>query len=336
MMNLKRTRRLAVLLLGLVAATTLTGCASTPNSGEVGVVRNGKAWYNPFDWLDNHKIRGIVPNGNGNTWVGMGSSVHYYPVNTQQRFFTLQSCVSDGELTPCKGADSTAITVPTADGVEVTLSGQFLFNTAFDGTARGDSLVKDFDTQYSTRKFGSKHPYEGTEGWSNWLAAIVEPTIVNNMRQVVSGLSCAELVSSCALVQNGGQQASQKAADLANGKVNQNNVQRVQDAVVKSLQADLKGNLGNDYFQNIRFNLTTVRLPNQVQDSIDKAQSAFAQVSQSQARVQQAKADAAANEERQKGYEKCPACAQIDTLKAIPSNVTTFAPGAGFSITSGK
>jgi glutaredoxin-related protein len=51
-------------------------------------------------------------------------------------------------------------------------------------------------------------------------------------------------------------------------------------------------------------------------------------------RLRQADAEAKANEARQRGYVKCPACAQIDTLRAIPPNVTTFAPGAGFSITS--
>jgi hypothetical protein len=34
------------------------------------------------------------------------------------------------------------------------------------------------------------------------------------------------------------------------------------------------------------------------------------------------------------GYENCPACAQIDLLKAIPPSVTTFAPGTGFAVTT--
>ncbi len=42
---------------------------------------------------------------------------------------------------------------------------------------------------------------------------------------------------------------------------------------------------------------------------------------------------AQANEQRQRGYVSCPACAAIDRLKAIPPNVTTYAPGAGFAIT---
>jgi regulator of protease activity HflC (stomatin/prohibitin superfamily) len=322
-----KLRKLALGLLLFVVALSTSACATTPNAGEVGVIRNGKAWYWPFDWFDNHKIRGIVSNGSGNTWTGLGSDVHYYPVATQQRFFRLATCGGD----ICPGADGPSITVPTSDGVEVTISGTFFFNTAFDGTTQGDNLLRDFDTQYSTRTFDGKHPYEGNEGWSNFLEVNVEPTITNNMRQVVSGLTCAELVSSCALVQNNSQLATQQ---LAKGKVNQNNVRRVQDAVIGSLNQDIKSTLGQDYFKNIKFNLTTVTLPHRVQDAIDKAQSAFAQVSQAQARIRQADAEAKANEARQRGYVKCPACAQIDTLRAIPPNVTTFAPGAGFSITS--
>jgi hypothetical protein len=125
-------RKLALALLLFTVAVSTTACATTPNAGEVGVIRNGKAWYWPFDWFDNHKIRGIVANGSGNTWTGLGSDVHYYPVATQQRFFRLATCGDD----ICPGADGPSITVPTSDGVEVTISGTFFFNTAFDGTDR--------------------------------------------------------------------------------------------------------------------------------------------------------------------------------------------------------
>lgn len=67
-------------------------------------------------------------------------------------------------------------------------------------------------------------------------------------------------------------------------------------------------------------------LPDNVQAAVDKAQAAFAAVSESRAKVAQAKADAEANEIRQQGYSKCPACATIDEMKAIPPNVTIFAP----------
>jgi hypothetical protein len=77
-------------------------------------------------------------------------------------------------------------------------------------------------------------------------------------------------------------------------------------------------------------------LPAKVQAAVDDAQAAFAQVTQAQARVESARADAQANAIRERGYKDCPACAQIDELKAIPSNVQTFAPGAGFAVTPGK
>jgi hypothetical protein len=50
--------------------------------------------------------------------------------------------------------------------------------------------------------------------------------------------------------------------------------------------------------------------------------------------IASATAEATANSQRQKGDENCPACAQIDLLKAIPPSVTTFAPGAGFAVTT--
>lgn len=104
---------LALAMLGLMLALVLgaTGCYTTPQAGEIGVVRNG----GPFD---NHNIRQIVDNGSGNTWPGWYSSTHYYPVDTQQRFFKMETCAgNDGGV--CRGADAPAVTVPTSDGVEV-------------------------------------------------------------------------------------------------------------------------------------------------------------------------------------------------------------------------
>jgi hypothetical protein len=75
-----------------------------------------------------------------------------------------------------------------------------------------------------------------------------------------------------------------------------------------------------------------VKLPPQVEVAVEKSQAAFAEVTQAQAKVQQAKAEGAANRERQKGYTNCPACAEIDKLKAIPPGVTTYAPGREVSV----
>jgi regulator of protease activity HflC (stomatin/prohibitin superfamily) len=111
---------------------------------------------------------------------------------------------------------------------------------------------------------------------------------------------------------------------------------KVQQAINSSLGVDLRQTPGGDFFTGIRFNLVRITLPAKLQGAVDDAQAAFAQVTQAQARVQSAKADAEANRIRQRGYQDCPACARIDELKAIPPNVQTHAPGAGFAVTPAK
>ena len=73
----------------------------------------------------------------------------------------------------------------------------------------------------------------------------------------------------------------------------------------------------------------SVELPG-VQTAIDQAQSAFAEVSKAQARVAQAKAEAQENEEKQKGYNACPACQKIDAIKALPPGLTAL--GGQFAV----
>src|SRR4051794_32348862 len=230
-------RRLAAaVVLGIVALILLIGLTSNftkPEAGEIGVVRNGGP-------LDNHNIRQVVPNGAGNTWTGWWSTTHYYPVDTQQRYFRFATC----EGGACPGADALAITVPTSDGVDVTIEGTFYLNTVFDDTPQGGASLKAFDTQFATRTFDGKHAYDGNQGWSAFLGAIVEPIVVNNSREVVSGVSCADLVSSCALVQNQGQSANEQVQAKVKGNANQSNVARVQEAVEKGLARDLEGTLG--------------------------------------------------------------------------------------------
>jgi hypothetical protein len=69
-----------------------------------------------------------------------------------------------------------------------------------------------------------------------------------------------------------------------------------------------------------------------VQDAVNKAQAAYAAVSEAQARVVQAQAEADANKKRQEGYNACPTCSQIDIVKALPPGLTTYAPGANTAI----
>ena len=296
-----------------------TGCMATPEGGEVIVVRNG----GPFD---DKQIRQVVPNGSGNTWIGFGSEAHPYPASDQQRLYKFDDSPD---------ADAKPVEVPTRDGVRVRMTGTFYINTAFDGSPEGDVLVRRFDTAFGTRPFTGRDEGGGTlsakpweeGGWNLFLNSILQPIIDSNIREVIAEFDCKQLVSSCALVQRGGSEQV-SAEEVANAD-NKSNVTLIQDRINQNLSEEIKAKLGQPYFRNIRFSLGPVELPG-VQKAIDQAQSAFAEVSRAQARVAQAKADADANEERQRGYNNCPACQRIDAIKALPPGLTAL--GGEFAV----
>jgi regulator of protease activity HflC (stomatin/prohibitin superfamily) len=298
-----------VLLIGIFDGLKRT------NGGEVAVVRNG----GPFD---DHRIRQTIDPASGLTWTGFWSTAHMYPA--QQRFYTITADAGHGER---PGVD--VVHTPTSDGVNVGIEGTIYFALNLDHAA-----LRTFDDKFGTRKFRgldgiARNAYDGDDGWSGFLDQIVRPVIDNDLREQINNFRCSELVSSCSLVQNN------RKVSLG-GASNNGNIAKVQDAINSSLGEDLRSTLGGDFFTGIRFNLVRITLPPKVQTAVDDAQAAFAQVTQAQARVESAKADAQANKIRQRGYRDCPACAQIDELKAIPPSVQTYAPGAGFAVTPGK
>jgi regulator of protease activity HflC (stomatin/prohibitin superfamily) len=289
------------------------------DGGQVAVVRNG----GPFD---DRNIRQVIQPASGLTWIGWYSESHKYP--SQQRFYTITSDPKGGDR---PGVD--VVHTPSADGVNMGIEGTLYFSLNLD-----DKALRDFDTKFGTRTFtaadgNAYHPYDGDAGWSAFLDQIVRPVIDNDLREQIGNFRCAELVSSCALVQNN---ASSPTAPGGKGANNNSNIAAVQNAINTSLAQDLQNTLGDKFLVNLRFNLVRVTLPDNVQAAVDQAQAAFAAVSEAQAKVAQAKAEAQANLIRQQGYAACPACATIDEMKAIPPTVTTFAPGSGFAVTPGS
>jgi len=297
--------------LGAVGSTAITKTAG----GEGAVVRNGGP-------LNNNRIRQIVPPASGVTWIGFFSQKHTYPA--QQRFYTITGDSARGDRT---GVD--VENLPTADGVEVGVEGTVYFQLTDDGTH-----LRAFDDKYGTRQYRGedgqlRYAWDDELGWSTFLDQIVRPVISNALREQIGATQCSELQASCALVQNGG---SLQAVNASAGKGNLK-IAKIQDAINATLVQDFDQTLGGSFITNVRFNLAKITLPQTVQDAINRSQAAFAAVTEAQAKVKQAEAEAAANKARQAGYANCPACAQIDMLKAIPPNVTTYAPGTGFSIT---
>jgi regulator of protease activity HflC (stomatin/prohibitin superfamily) len=270
---------LAAAVAGLILIVGGCGSLERTNGGEYAVVRNGGP-------LDDRAVRQVLMPGSSLTWTGLWSSSHKYPA--QQRFYTITSNAAGGDL---PGAD---VETPTSDGVQVGIEGTLYFNLKGD-----EALLKEFDNRFGTRQFGNFYPYEGNDGFRAFLNAVVRPVIENNLRKQIAAFECSELVSSCALVKNQGR-ASPRALE---GNQNNENLERIQQAINTGLVRDVRSTLGGDFLENLRFNLVRVRLPARVDRAVGEAQAAFAEVTKSQARVASAKADAAANRQRQRGLE---------------------------------
>jgi regulator of protease activity HflC (stomatin/prohibitin superfamily) len=306
---------IVVVLVGFPLLVNLFGGFERTSGGEIAVVRNG----GPFD---NNRIRQIVDPASSLTWIGMASKVHKYPA--QQRFYTITSDQRRGERT---GVD--VVTVPSSDGVNMGIEGTLYFTLNLDHES-----LKQFDNKFGTRKFrgldgSSRYAWEGDDGWSGFLDQIIRPVIDNDLRTQINSFRCAELVSSCALVQNSStpQQAATAQGQPVKAQSNNGNIAKVQTAINTSLAQDLQQTLGGNFITDIHFNLVKITLPTNVQQAVDEAQAAFAQVTQAQAKVAQARAEAQANKARQDGYNKCPTCADIEKLRALPQGITVYAPG---------
>jgi regulator of protease activity HflC (stomatin/prohibitin superfamily) len=307
------------LITGIAALVGVMTAWDSTTAGDVAVIRNG----GPFS---NSNIRGHIDPASGLTWTGIWSTTHHYPA--QQQYYTISATPDQGAVL---GVDT--VTVPSQDGVNLTLQGTLYYSLNWADT----SILDKFDDKFGTRSYpvpngSSLRAYDGTDGWNAFVGEIIRPVLNNDLRQQIGDFSCSDLVSSCALVDNATQQALNQHP-ASTGLSNSQNIVRVENAIDANLTTDLNNTLGAAYFTGIRFNLSQVDLPGPVQEQVDQAQAAYAAVSQAQAQKQQASIQAQANQIRQQGYAQCPACAQIDIMKAIPPSITTFAPGAGFAIT---
>ncbi|MFD1543386.1 SPFH domain-containing protein [Nonomuraea guangzhouensis] len=303
---MRTTLSIALIIAALLAVPTLIGVVGGLDStqgGEVAVVRDG-------GWFDDNQVRQVIDPGSGLTWTGMWSSVHAYPA--QQRFYTI---TADAKRATRLGVD--VVTVPSSDGVNLGIEGTLYFTLNLDHDA-----LKKFDDKYGTRTYraqddSSLAAWEGDDGWTAFFGQAVRPVIDNALRSQLGDMRCAELVPSCSLLES----SALKPQD------SNTNITKVQNAVNAALARELPQALGGEFFTGLKFTLAKVTLPAEVQQAVDRSLAAGAAVSEAQARVAQAKAEAAANQARQEGYDKCPACAEIDKLKSLPQGITVYAPG---------
>lgn len=299
-------RIVLILVAALLAVPLLIGGLGgleSTGGGEVAVVRDGGP-------LDDNQVRQVIDPGSGLTWTGLWSSTHLYPA--QQRFYTI---TADPKRATTLGVD--VVTVPSSDGVNLGIEGTLYFTLNLDHQA-----LKRFDDKYGTRTFRAQddrslYAWDGDEGWSAFFGQAVRPVIDNALRGQIGAMRCAELVPSCSLLESSTLKPQDSNA----------NIVKVQNAVDASLARDLPATLGGDFLTGLRFTLARVTLPGEVQQAVDRSLAASAAVSEAQAKVAQARAEADANRARQDGYDKCPACAEIEKLKSLPQGITVYAPG---------
>jgi regulator of protease activity HflC (stomatin/prohibitin superfamily) len=296
-----------MIIASLVAVAVLVGGFGglrSTGGGEAAVVRDG----GPFD---DNRVRQVIDPGSGLTWTGWWSSVHAYPA--QQRFYTI---TADARRATKLGVD--VVTVPSNDGVNLGIEGTLYFTLNLD-----HDTLKTFDDKYGTRTFRAQddrslYPWDGDDGWTAFFGQAVRPVVDNALRGQLGNMRCAELVPSCSLL---------RGSSALKPQDGNTNIVKVQNAVNATLARDLPATLGGGFLTGLRFTLARVTLPDEVQKAVDRSLAADAAVSEAQARVAQAKAEAAADEARQRGYDKCPACAEIEKLKSLPQGITVYAPG---------
>lgn len=300
---------IVVFVLGIVPALGAVSGFSKTSGGEVDVVRNG-------GWFDDNSIRVVIQPNSGNVYTGLWSSDHKYP--SSQRNFKVSG---DG------GGDSDEkINVSTADGVNVGVDGTFYFTLNTD-----ENALKDFDNKFGTRTFpwgdSAKSAHEGDDGWKAMLRFTLSNVMQTIFREEVGKVKCQDLQPSCALAID--PNAKPGPADpnaLANFTANVN----------KRFSEEVRSVFGGNYFINPTFAFGSVHLPPNVDQSINSAISKRAEVSGAQADLQKAQVEAQTNEAKQKGYNNCPTCAEIDKLHALPPGITTYAPGAQSAVPLGK
>ena len=317
-------------VLGILAIVVAVSSLARTGPNEVAVVYNG----GPLDRKDQRQT--ITPSS-GLTWTGwLSQNPRFYPGSGSPRRYIITTDASRDE-----GAGVDVLRVPTQDGIDVGLEAKISFNTAFTG-AENDELLRRFDASFGNRTYagpnGSRlNPWASDDGFAAFLDTEFRPVLVSALRETIGGFNCEELVSSCALVANsrniadrGG--ARNRGTAVADGQATNTNLLRVQDVAAENLSESLERSLGDAYFRNVQIVVSTVRLPQRVQDAVDESQAQFAAVNRSRADLQRARIAKQVNDTLGRSYRNCAACAQIDALKAIPDNVNAISLGGSGAV----
>jgi hypothetical protein len=275
--------------------------------GHVGVVRNG----GPFE---GRSVRQVLGPGSGPTWTGWFSQKpHEYPASKVVLQYTVSAEANRGDR---PGVD--VVTVPTLDGVRVGLQGTVYYH--FVGE-RNEGLLRRFDETFGSREYMSErgksvYPYDGDHGFQVLVENVFRPVLDNDLRRVVVTFACAQIVSACKLVKPASGDTTARGVSK--------NVDTIENRINVSLQGDLAGALGGDYFSNVHFRLTRVTLPPTVQNAVTAAQAESAKVTVARQKYEQGRYEARRVDLLAKAYNQSSSLASIEAIKAAPRQSTVI------------
>ena len=237
--------------------------------GEVAIVKEG----GPFDGRDVKEIR---QPGSGAKPIGAFN--HQYVLPTSQRDLT---------------EEAGTIRVPTADGVNVLIDGQALFQLRTD-----PALVEKFYRNFGVRTWGGDDLWDDA-GWDNFLKIRLVPILQRSIRSVIGTEDCTSLNNTCIYVLNADSilasneaDATKKAQDQAKQANTQQNLAEAERKISEAFKNNLKSGLGTEYFEGVQFQNLRVTFDSEIQQRVTAAQGARAEVATARLRAQRVKADA--------------------------------------------
>src|SRR4051794_12969707 len=219
------------------------------DSGEVAIVREG----GPFD---GRAIKEVRQPGSGPKPIGAFN--HQDSLPTTQRDLT---------------EEAGHIIVPTADGVNVVVDGQALFQLRTDA-----KLVKKFYVNFGRRTWNGSH-LSDDEGWINFLKIRLVPILYQSIRQTLGTYECTSLNNTCIYVLNaesfldnaqGG--GTNKAAEKAKQVNTSQNLSQAEERITEAFKRNLKAGLGDEYFEGVRFQNLRIMFPHDIQVRVQAAQ----------------------------------------------------------------
>jgi regulator of protease activity HflC (stomatin/prohibitin superfamily) len=298
-----------VVLVGAVVLLNWVIAFHSVGPGVVCVVQEG----GPFDGRDVAKVRqaaGGVEN------IGIFNHQRCFP-STERNYIIS----ADPREADAKTVDF--VEIPTADAVNVRIEGQALFRLNTD-----PKVVADLYRKFGVRTFDGLHPYDGDEGWRNFLAIQFRPILDNALREAIGTYKCVQLNNTCQYVQNAEEAVRGEVQVVNTGQT----LTEAQEAIAATLQTDLDDTLGGHYFEGIKFRLRGVKFDPQVQEKITAAQAARTELAtaklEAQRRVEQAVGDRRVAEQKalaikatQNAYRGNPSQARIDAIKSLPAGL---------------